>query len=328
MPISPKAAVEQTRNALAAVFGETEFALTPLNINADPKETMVLRAKQKGAPVSYICKVGEQKDWVVDRLTTQAEAQHRAAERMQGQRYKVPAVITFDPEQCCLVQEDAKGETLSSILRQNREGEISQALMASTAWLTAYHAATLESGAFDPDPHFGWVRHQPMSEALDAHLERQLWQAMEDRAQRAKGGVVKLCQAHGDFHPAQVVLRQNGDVYGLDFYSQHVDVALRDLYHLGLHVAFRMNLSPNLGEADVFRALAHGYGDVLTAVEVIAFWDLFMRAKQIADFVAKPVAQRRHRLDGMVDALRRALSADYARSEYSMVSVFTTTSSS
>ncbi len=130
--------------------------------------------------------------------------------------FTVVRPIAFIADRALLVQEKAPGRLLTEILFPNPELS-THALACTAAWLGALHAANV-----DAEPRIGTVR-----EAV-ARWGRELAAALPLQAQRIErlmtcalsrledSQLSSLLPSHGDFHPMNIFIADNGRVTAVD----------------------------------------------------------------------------------------------------------------
>lgn len=300
MPISPKSAYQSALAALEKQFPGQGFALTALNIGADPKESLVFRAKCKGVKQSYICKVGEPENWVRNKLKSSFKLQKRAFKTMTGDIFKVPKAIAWDDANVCFLQEDAKGQSFSEVIEDADEAERRRFLHLMGGWIRAYHDQSLSYESFKASKYA-----ETLSEIAFPPIKQAAKHALR-LAEKADGKRNAVAVVHGDCHSGQFTFRGNGAIYGFDFSSEAADIVLRDIYHLGLHIALRKKKILNMASAEVLNEIRVGYGDVSIDIEVEDFWALAARIFAVNAQIQKGAEVNSARIQtmiGEIDAL-------------------------
>ena len=298
-------AAETALRRAAELFPGQEITLAPLRDATRGQEHWLFRCSARGGGAPIICKIGAPTVGGRARLARQAERLRWATETIRDPACKTPRLIAHDPQGNALVMEDAGGMSLHLRLMALPDvGAAHPLLGAAARWLAGFHRPTATVAAFAPRPHLATIYRRLDSVEAEALPERAAFMAalsrLEALAPVARGKPVLRCVTHRDFHPRNLVMSDEGSVYGIDFENEKQDEALRDLLFFLLDFSVRWFEKPS-GRADLQRAarvFVDAYGDGHTASEVTEFFQLFMVLNSWSRLDArrldKPV--RRHKL--------------------------------
>jgi Phosphotransferase enzyme family len=234
-----------TRKALGKFLPDARFVLTSFKPPLKDYETWVFRCKVKGKNESYVCKTARRNAVGRAKILNQFKRLETAFPVVNGPRLKVPEPLSFDHKFCTMIMEDAKGQSFL--------GKMPDFVMPSDAasffkdagrWLALFQSSTVRTVEFQPKPHTNWLRR-----AIKQHQENdryipdfenfiEAFGRFETLDTMARNLPAQRCVTHRDFHLGNVIFKQNGSVYGIDFENDREDVALRDVASLFLDFAY------------------------------------------------------------------------------------------
>ena len=153
---------------------------------------------------------------------------------MRDGRFRVPQILAHDADAGVIVMEDARGQSAQNLYLSGPAGA-ARALETAGAWIARFHKPSSHMGAFNPDPHLNWLQKQNAAHlagtraipGYDAFAVL-LAQFAQDCA-GARGQPMLRCVTHRDFHMRNLLIRNLGRSYGIDFENAKRDEALRDL---------------------------------------------------------------------------------------------------
>ena len=177
---------------------------------------------------------------------------------MSAGRYRVPWLLAHDEAKGFMVMEDGRGQAAQRLYLSGAAGA-AKAVAAAGGWLARFHKPTCHMGAFNPDPHLNWL-HAQSAAHLDQsrhipefHAFQQALTQLDTDAATARGQPVLRCVTHRDFHLRNLLIRNLGRCYGIDFENAKRDEALRDLLFFTADAA---KVAPAPPTADSLRAIA------------------------------------------------------------------------
>ena len=249
--ISAKTAQTTAQTALLQHFG-TQGALTLLNPSSDNQASFVFRA-DLGAQGFAIVKVGDPA-----RMALAAVRQLTVYPSLSEGRYRVPQLLAQDADNGVTVSEDARGQSAQTLFLSGPAGA-ARALAAAGGWIARFHKPTAHMGAFNPDPHLNWLQKQaaahqdrtrqiPDFEKFDRALNQAIQAAIIARWQPILRAIT-----HRDYHLRNLLIRNLGRTYGIDFENAKRDEALRDLLFFTADAAKIATAPPT---AESLRAIA------------------------------------------------------------------------
>ena len=216
--------------ALAAV--QRQFGASPelslLNPGAEMQASFVFRASL-GDAGSVVVKIGDPL-----RIAASAARMTETYATMHEGRLRVPQILAHDASAGSLVMEDARGQPAQSLWLSGPAGA-ARALAAAGAWIARFHQPNRHMTAFNPDPHLNWLQkrqaeHQNHSRVIpDFPAFRDALAHLMTQANCARGQPSVRTITHGDFHLRNLLIRNLGRTYGIDFENAKRDEALRDL---------------------------------------------------------------------------------------------------
>ena len=227
-PLIPLA--EARARALAALRRQYGGApgLTLLNPSAPEQASFVFRA-DLGDQAAVVVKIGDPA-----RLAQAAGRLAEAYPQMNDGRYRVPQVLAHDAAQGLLMMEDARGQSAQSLWSTGPAGA-ARVLASAGAWIARFHKPTRHMGVFNPDPHLNWLHKQVANHLAQTHKipDFAAFQAgfvqLTIEAEAVRGQPILRCVTHRDFHLRNLLIRNLGRTYGIDFENSNRDEALRDL---------------------------------------------------------------------------------------------------
>ena len=236
---------------IAARFGEVAN-LTLLNPDATDQRNHVFRADLAQAG-HVIVKIGDP-----DRIALAAARLAEVYPNMREGRFRVPQVLLHDAGKGALVMEDARGQSAERLFLSGPAG-LGRTLASAGAWIARFHKPNAHMRAFNPDPHLNWLQKQRAAH-LDgtrlipdfAAFDRTLADLTKS-AEATRGQPVLRTVTHRDFHLRNLLIRNLGRVYGIDFENAKRDEALRDLLFF---LADAAKISATMPTADHLRAWA------------------------------------------------------------------------
>lgn len=217
-------------SAMAAVqqqFG-TAQGLTLLNPGAAEQASFVFRADLADAGHAVV-KIGDPA-----RIALTVARSQDIYPQMSDGRFRVPQIFSHDAAAGVLVMEDARGQSAEKLWLSGPAGA-ARAVSAAGAWIARFHKPSSHMGAFNPDPHLNWLQKQ-----ANAHRDQtrkipdfaafeSLFSQLTKDIDTARGQPILRCITHRDFHLRNLLIRNLGRTYGIDFENTKRDEALRDL---------------------------------------------------------------------------------------------------
>ena len=231
--------------AMAAVqqqFG-TAQGLTLLNPGAPEQASFVFRADLADAGHAVV-KIGDPA-----RIALTAARSLEVYPQMSEGRFRVPQIFHHDAAAGVLVMEDARGQSAQSLWLSGPAGA-TRALTSAGGWIARFHKPSSHMGAFNPDPHLNWLQkqanaHRDQTRKIPdfAAFENLFFQLTKD-IDTARGQPILRCITHRDFHLRNLLIRNLGRSYGVDFENTKRDEALRDLLFFTADAARLQNTVP------------------------------------------------------------------------------------
>lgn len=227
---------------------------------------------------------------------------------------RVPRPWHLTADGTALVMEDALGRQAALAWWPAMEFDLClRQLQRFGDWIGAFHAPTLQGVAFDPGPHLRWLAR------IEAPTDDLAAPGLLAAARAADGKPALQAVTHRDLHLKNLILRQGGAVFGLDFENGKPDVALRDPLMLLVDAALRGGFDRDaMLLARAAAALWRGYrariGPTLPqAPEAALFFQRFHSTAALARLGAPEGegSRRRAELHRMIQALHAPLFADH-----------------
>jgi len=284
--INSKEARENAKQALGNFLPEAEFNLTSLK--PPPRdgrgETWVYRAKVKGKDNSFICKTAARTPdgrWKIRNQFRMLETRHP---KMSTGKYRVPKPMEYYWGASAMVIEDAKGISLLDQWGSLQDAaQASPLLESSGQWLAHFQGQTQKQSQFNPKPHMKWLskakaEHETSARVIPNFQQFTLeFNKLADIAAKAKGQPATRCVTHRDFHLGNIILRNSGEAYGIDFENKKEDDALRDYMSFIFNATIQFQGSwDNLRYfSKGFDAFHKGYNDQITSDYVWLFFQKF-----------------------------------------------------
>ena len=242
---------DMAQAAAMAQFGAASD-LTLLNPTGAEQANFVFRA-DLGSAGHIVIKIGDPA-----RIALAAARITDVYPNMREGRFRVPQILAHEAAKGVLVMEDARGQPAQKLFLSGPAGA-SRALAAAGGWIAQFHKPTAHIGAFNPDPHLNWLQKQATahrdqkSKIPDfAAFERAL-AALAQTADTARGQPIRRCVTHRDYHLRNLLIRNLGRTYGIDFENTKRDEALRDLLFFAADAA---KMDPQPPTSDSLRAIA------------------------------------------------------------------------
>ncbi|MFT6452306.1 MAG: aminoglycoside phosphotransferase (APT) family kinase protein [Halocynthiibacter sp.] len=267
----------------------TKFNLIPLKSVHKSYDTWVFRCKVKGENKSYICKLGARDLSGRRKLKNQYEKLIEAQKLLGDVQFSTPVPYAFLEQECALFMEDCKGSSLKSLLpRLSNISEAAPYMEKAGRWIADFQAPTSQATVFDPTPHLNWLRKKLLKGEQGALIipEKVLFKKhftqLENLAEKAHGLPSRNCVTHRDFHLGNLVFKNNGATYGIDFENSKDDTALRDIISFLFDFVIswdRTHLDGAAGLNPAPRAFRAGYADTDTADQVFSWFQKFSALK-------------------------------------------------
>lgn len=251
----PVISLHKARDAAqAAVIAQSGAAasLVLLNPGALEQVSFVFRA-DLGAGGYIVVKIGDP-----PRIALAAARLTAVYPAMCDGRYRVPQLLAHDADGGVLVMEDARGQSAHDLFLSGPAGA-TRSLVAAGAWIARFHRPTCHMGAFNPDPHLNWLQKQVAAHhagtRLIADFDRfgAALTQLQHACDAARGQPVLRCITHRDYHLRNLLVRNLGRTYGIDFENAKRDEALRDLLFFAADAA---KIDPAPATADSLRSIA------------------------------------------------------------------------
>lgn len=233
--------------SLGAVQGLTWLNPTPIN-----PTSYVFRA-DLGDAGHVVVKIGDPA-----RIALAVARIIEAYPKMSDGRFRVPQVLAHDLDRGVLVMEDARGQSAHTLFLSGPEGR-DRALATAGGWIARFHKTSAHMGAFNPDPHMNWLKKQVAVHHAGDHIIpdfddfSQVFAQLHQCCDAARGQPILRCITHRDFHLRNLLIRNLGRSYGIDFENAKRDEALRDLLFFTADAA---KIIPVLPVANDLRAIA------------------------------------------------------------------------
>lgn len=282
------------------------YALEVLSRGGSHPEAAVFRARPLAGGSWRIVKTVAADPAEEARLARQARRQAQVWKALAGDgTARVPQPFRHEASPRALVMEDAVTASAAAIWQGglSAERQLHQ-LQRCGDWLGAFHGPTLAVAPFDPAPHLRWLARLAPPEGEAAELVP--W--LERQAEDAAGQPVLRAVTHRDLHLKNLILRPNGQTYGLDFENTRPDIALRDLLMLLGDAALRGGFEGDAAAVTAAgAALGQGYAGRLAATAAdgqgaapALFFQRFFAATQLLQLAGRQgaLAARRRRFLG------------------------------
>ncbi len=177
---------------------------------------------------------------------------------MRDGRFRVPQICAHDAAAGVIVMEDARGQSAQNLYLSGSAGA-ARALKTAGGWIARFHKPTAHMAAFNPDPHLNWLQKQHAAHVsgtrvipdFDAFAARLAQFAQE--CPTARGQPMLRCITHRDFHLRNLLIRNLGRSYGIDFENAKRDEAMRDMLFFAADAA---KIAPAPPTAPAVRAIA------------------------------------------------------------------------
>lgn len=147
-------------------------------------------------------------------------------------RYRIPKPLDYFEKANLLLYQEARGETFSSVIAQNKLKEIEQDVKRIARWLAKLHTTKIKGGLFEKAAFLGEKKYQKMiadiekimpslkkefKNFINLNLIQQVWNKKE-----------YLSLIHNDFYPGNIII-QDSKVFGIDFDRAGIGPFLMDL---------------------------------------------------------------------------------------------------
>lgn len=247
--------LQKARDAAhAAVIAQRGAASSMVQLNPGaPKQASFVFRADLGAGGHIVVKIGDPR-----RIALAAARLTAVYPAMCDGRFRVPQLLAHDADGGVLVMEDARGQSAHDLFLSGPAGA-ARSLAAAGAWIARFHRPTRHMGAFNPDPHLNWLQKQVAAHRAGARViadfdrfEAALSE-LQHACDAARGQPVLRCITHRDYHLRNLLVRNLGRTYGIDFENAKRDEALRDLLFFAADAA---KIAPAPPTANALRGVA------------------------------------------------------------------------
>lgn len=192
------------------------------------------------------------------RALRQARRQRQVARAMNAGRFRAPRLRFVDQDLHALGMARVNGRSLAVLWPDSAQDGLAE---AAAGWLAAFHGLTRRTCAFDPAGQVSWL-NRLRAEGADGQRHIADFPAfcdaadtLSDTARDLRGLPSVRAVTHRDMTLSNLILGNDGRVWGIDFENRREDEPLRDLFTLALDVMTQGGQLPQLA------AMANSYGD-------------------------------------------------------------------
>ncbi len=181
----------------------------------------------------------------------------------------VPQPLHFNDQQCVLVMSDAKGATAQDVITSSSGlKQMDEPLRRAGSWLAAFHSRSIRKRAFDPNPHSRWLlrsieENNSGARRIIEHSEfSRIYETFTEYDELACQTITDYCVTHRDFNTGNLILRGNGQAFGIDFYNRREDVWVRDVLRFleDGYIRFSQMDKGTICFDDLWNSFIAGYG--------------------------------------------------------------------
>jgi tRNA A-37 threonylcarbamoyl transferase component Bud32 len=276
-------AAKAARKAIRTLFPHGKYRLESLKNTSKIYNTWVFRCVDKINGTSVVCKLSSSDTVGREKISNQYQRLRDVGARLNSFDFSAPKVIAFLENQSALIMEDIDGQSvLQSILMLSDLGEAEEVLRMSGKWLAHFQNTTISTALFEPKSHINWLRRKLNAQDaantipyIDELFEN--FKKLELLASSVRGLPSTRCITHRDFHLGNLILGENGAVYGIDFENGKDDDALRDAISFTFDFALRCNGISSTFEEIQKPAMQfwNAYSDNSTHPMVVEFFQKF-----------------------------------------------------
>ncbi|SMX28722.1 Phosphotransferase enzyme family protein [Pelagimonas phthalicica] len=234
-----------------------------------------------------------------DKAQAQARRQAEVAQAMSDGLQRAVPVLDFDAANCALLMAQAKGKPVVDVLR-GQPDRLDELALRAGQWCRAHHQSTLRPAGFRPAGHKAWLerlmaqvtsgeRAIPDAGAFVTEAERLTSLAMSLRKRPSLRAVT-----HRDLTLSNLILSDDGTLWGLDFENAKEDEPGRDLFSLALDLL--RYASDDAARSACYDRLWAGYGAAEIDPEVSAFLTQCFALGLWANTPARPSQRQAERL--------------------------------
>ncbi len=216
-----------------------------------------------GAPIPAVVKLWCNADHA--KAHAQAFRQSEVAQALRRGPHRAPDVLHFDKTLPAMVMQDCDGLAFDAALSSCEPARAEQLVEAAGGWIAALHATSLRESPFRPVGHLNWLdKLLAQAEAGDRQISdlprfRSHCAAMHEMFQDVRRKPTIKAVTHKDLNAGNLLLGQDGTLWGIDFENAREDEPLRDLFTLGVDVLAFAPFGRDRHRA--LATLARGYGD-------------------------------------------------------------------
>lgn len=235
-----------------------------------------------------------------DKAQAQARRQAEVAQEMSDGLERAVPVLGFDAANCALLMAQAPGKPATDLL-QGQPDRLDELAHRAGQWCRAHHQSTLHPAGFRPAGHKAWLerlmvqvtsgeRATPDADAFLTEVERLTTLAMPLRKRPSLRAVT-----HRDLTLGNLILSDDGTLWGLDFENAKEDEPGRDLFSLSLDL---LRFAPDHAARRACNdRLWAGYGAAEIDPEVSAFLTQCFALGLWANTPAHPSQRQAERLE-------------------------------